>query len=94
MTGIDVNGEYRPVFVGADGHFGSSTAKHQDGAGTITGNFSYIYPHTSTVLSSVTTANIEGDPLTGLQLQAGSPFRCCYATSITVSTGRITAYNA
>ena len=93
MTGVDANGEYRTVFVGDDGHFGSSTAQHQNGAGTITGNFTYIYPHTSTVLSSLVTDNITGDALTNLQLQAGSPFRCCSATSITVSTGRITAFN-
>lgn len=93
ITGVDNNDKYRTVRVGDDGHFGSSTGTYQDGAGTINGSFSYIFAHTSTILSSVTSPNLTGT-LTNISLQAGSTWRCCSATQIVVSTGAITAYDA
>ena len=92
ITGVDNSNEYRSVRVGDDGHFGSSTGTYQSGAGTLNGNFSYIYAHTSTVLSSMTSANLSGT-LTNIAIQAGSTWRCCNASQIVVSTGDITAYD-
>ncbi len=92
ITGVDNDNKYRTIRVGDDGHLGSSTATRQDGAGTINGNFSYIFAHTATVLSSITSSNLSGS-LTNIALPAGSTWRCCSATQIVVSTGEITAYN-
>ncbi len=92
ITGVDNDDKYRTVRVGDDGHLGSSTATRQDGAGTINGNFSYVFAHTATVLSSITSSNLSGS-LTNIALPAGSTWRCCSATQIVVSTGEITAYN-
>lgn len=92
VTGVDNDDKYRTLRVGDDGHLGSSTAKRQNGAGTINGNFSYIFAHTATVLSSITSSNLSGS-LTNIALPAGSTWRCCSATQIVVSTGEITAYN-
>jgi hypothetical protein len=92
VTGVDNDDKYRTLRVGDDGHLGSSTATRQDGAGTINGNFSYIFAHTATVLSSITSSNLSGS-LTNIALPAGSTWRCCSATQIVVSTGEITAYN-
>ncbi len=92
ITGVDNDNKYRTIRVGDDGHLGSSTATRQDGAGTINGNYSYIFAHTATVLSSITSSNLSGS-LTNIALPAGSTWRCCSATQIVVSTGEITAYN-
>jgi len=92
ITGVDNSNEYRSVRVGDDGHFGSSTGERQVGAGTLNGNFSYIYAHTSTLLSSITSANLRGTK-TSIPMQAGSTWRCCNASQIVVSTGDITAYD-
>ena len=93
ITGVDNNDVYRTVRVGDDGHFGSSKGTYQSGAGTLNGNFSYIFAHTSTVLTSVTSPHLTRT-LTIISLQAGSTWRCCSATQIVVSTGAITAYDA
>ena len=92
ITGVDNSDKYRTVRVGDDGHLGSSTGTYQDGAGTLNGNFSYIFAHTATVLTSITSSNLSGT-LTNIALPAGSTWRCCSATQIVVSTGEITAYN-
>jgi len=91
ITGVDQNDQYRTVRVGEDGDFGSDSGTYQSGAGTITGNFSWIYAHAATVLGSVTSGGL--GTITNVNMQAGSYWRCCRATSITVTTGEITAYD-
>ena len=93
ITGVDNSDKYRTVRVGDDGHFGSSTGTYQDGAGTLNGNFSWVYAHETTVLSSVTSPNLSGT-LTNITIQRGSTWRCYKATQLVVSSGEITAYDA
>ena len=92
ITGVDNSDKYRTVRVGDDGHLGSSKANYLNGAGTLNGNFSWVYANTSTVLSSVTSPNMTGT-LTNIEIPAGSTWRCCSATQLVVSTGAITAYH-
>jgi len=91
ITGVDQNNEYRTVRVGEDGTLGSDSGTYQNGAGTIVGNFSWIYAHAATVLGSVTSGGL--GTITNVNMQAGSYWRCCRASSITVATGEITAYD-
>ena len=91
ITGVDQNDQYRTVRVGEDGTLGSDSGTYQSGAGTTAGNFSWIYAHAATVLGSVTSGGL--GTITNVNMQAGSYWRCCRATSITVTTGEITAYD-
>jgi hypothetical protein len=90
ITGVDTTDKYRTVRVGQDGSLGSDTGQYQSGGGTITGNFSWVFAHAGTILN-VTSSGLGS--LTGVNLQAGSYWRCCRATSITVVSGEITAYD-
>ena len=94
MTGKDASGNYRTARVGSDGSLGSASGTYQSGAGTISGGtYSWVYAHTDTVLSSVTSADISGT-LTNVTINGGSWWRCGNATSITVSSGEVTVYDA
>jgi hypothetical protein len=91
ITGVDQNDKYRTVRVGEDGTLGSDSGTYQNGGGTITGNFSWIFAHSATVLGSVASGGL--GTITNVNLQAGAYWRCCRATSITVTSGEITAYD-
>ena len=94
MTGKDSSGNYRTARVGSDGSLGSASGTYQSGAGTISGGtYSWVYAHTDTVLSSVTSADISGT-LTSVTINGGSWWRCGNATSVAVSSGEVTVYDA
>lgn len=90
VTGVDNDDKYRTLRVGDDGHLGSSKSIRQKVAGTISGPFSYIFTHTPTV-ATITSPNMSGDTA-NIPFPAGSQFRVCSATSITVVSGDLTAY--
>jgi hypothetical protein len=94
MTGKDASGNYRTARVGSDGGLGSATGTYQSGAGTVSGGtYSWVYAHVDTTLSSVTSADISGS-LTNVTIKGGSWWRCGNATSVAVSSGEVTVYDA
>ena len=94
MTGKDASGNYRTARVGSDGGLGSATGTYQSGAGTVSGGtYSWVYAHVDTTLSSVTSADISGT-LTNVTIKGGSWWRCGNATSVAVSSGEVTVYDA
>ncbi len=90
ISGKDSTGNYRTARIGDDGHLGSSKSDHQNGPGTLNGNYSWIEPHAASVIT-LTSANMTGDKA-NIPLATGQTFRCCSATQIVVVSGRITAY--
>jgi hypothetical protein len=94
MTGKDASGNYRTARVGSDGGLGSATGTYQSGAGTVSGGtYSWVYAHVDTTLSSVTSTDISGS-LTNVTIKGGSWWRCGNATSVAVSSGEVTVYDA
>lgn len=95
LSGQDEGGEYRPVIVGKDGYFGSSTGTYESGTSTITSTkgFAFIFAHSAASVD-ITSQDITGDALSAVPIPAGSTYRCGRATSITVNSGVITAYES
>ena len=94
MSGKDTDENYRTVRVGSDGGLGSASGTYQSGAGTVSGGtYSWVYAHADTTLSSVTSGDITGS-LTNVTIKGGSWWRCGNATSVTVSSGEVTVYDA
>lgn len=89
IKGVDEDQNYHSLRVGSDGILGPNDGQYAT-SGTINGNFGVIYAHSSSQLN-ITSTKITGS-LAGVSIPAGSYYRC-QCTSITVTSGAITAYN-
>lgn len=72
---------------------GQNGGRYITDTSTYTGNFQAIYANSAVVIATLVAPKILGT-LTSIAIPAGSTYYCCNATSVTLTSGTATLYNA
>lgn len=92
IKGTNENDSHYTAFVADDGFMGIGDGTYATSGTLSSGPYGLVFAHSTSVLNMTSTGI--GGTITAVTVPAGAYYRCPKTTSITVTSGAITAYES